>query len=76
MKSTGEVMGVGKTFGEAFYKAIIGSNERLPVYRPKAKPKLSLSQYVIVTKHKSPLSLASLLTLVLTLYQPLVRKKY
>ena len=30
MKSTGEVMGVGKTFGEAFYKAIIGSNERLP----------------------------------------------
>jgi hypothetical protein len=23
-------MGVGKTFGEAFYKAIIGSNERLP----------------------------------------------
>ena len=30
MKSTGEVMGVGKTFGEAFYKAVIGSNERLP----------------------------------------------
>ena len=23
-------MGVGKTFGEAFYKAVIGSNERLP----------------------------------------------
>ncbi|WFF37972.1 carbamoyl-phosphate synthase large subunit [Moraxella nasibovis] len=30
MKSTGEVMGVGKTFAEAFYKSIIGSNERLP----------------------------------------------
>lgn len=30
MKSTGEVMGVGKTFGEAYYKAIIGSGERLP----------------------------------------------
>jgi len=30
MKSTGEVMGIGKTFGEAFYKAVIGSNERLP----------------------------------------------
>ncbi|WP_348665855.1 carbamoyl-phosphate synthase large subunit, partial [Acinetobacter venetianus] len=30
MKSTGEVMGVGHTFGEAFYKAVLGSNERLP----------------------------------------------
>ena len=30
MKSTGELMGVGKTFGEAFYKAVIASNERLP----------------------------------------------
>ena len=30
MKSTGEVMGVGQTFGEAYYKAIIGSNDRLP----------------------------------------------
>jgi carbamoyl-phosphate synthase large subunit len=30
MKSTGEVMGVGKSFGEAFYKAVLGSNERLP----------------------------------------------
>ncbi len=30
MKSTGEVMGVGKTFGEAFYKAVLGSNEQLP----------------------------------------------
>ena len=30
MKSTGEVMGVGKTFGEAYYKGIIASNERLP----------------------------------------------
>ncbi|MDO4895220.1 carbamoyl-phosphate synthase large subunit [Moraxella sp.] len=30
MKSTGEVMGVGKSFGEAYYKAVIGSNDRLP----------------------------------------------
>uniref|UniRef100_UPI002FD884F3 carbamoyl-phosphate synthase large subunit n=1 Tax=Ottowia beijingensis TaxID=1207057 RepID=UPI002FD884F3 len=30
MKSTGEVMGVGKTFGEAFIKAQMGAGERLP----------------------------------------------
>ena len=30
MKSTGEVMGVGKTFGEAFGKATMGAGERLP----------------------------------------------
>ena len=30
MKSTGEVMGVGKTFGEAFVKSQLGSGERLP----------------------------------------------
>jgi len=30
MKSTGEVMGVGATFGEAFHKAVLGSNEKLP----------------------------------------------
>ncbi|MCD6061313.1 MAG: carbamoyl-phosphate synthase large subunit, partial [Moraxellaceae bacterium] len=30
MKSTGEVMGVGASFGEAFHKAVLGSNERLP----------------------------------------------
>ena len=30
MKSTGEVMGVGKTFAEAYYKAVLGSNEKLP----------------------------------------------
>lgn len=29
MKSTGEVMGVGQTFGEAYYKAILGSGDRL-----------------------------------------------
>ncbi len=37
MKSTGEVMGVGKTFGEAFYKAVLGSNERVRVFLQKAK---------------------------------------
>jgi carbamoyl-phosphate synthase large subunit len=30
MKSTGEVMGVGETFGEAFAKASLGAGERLP----------------------------------------------
>ena len=30
MKSTGEVMGVGETFGEAFAKASLGASERLP----------------------------------------------
>ncbi|MDO4222897.1 MAG: carbamoyl phosphate synthase large subunit, partial [Acinetobacter sp.] len=30
MKSTGEVMGVGKTFGEAYHKAVLGSNDQLP----------------------------------------------
>ncbi|WP_066805037.1 carbamoyl-phosphate synthase large subunit [Moraxella oblonga] len=29
MKSTGEVMGVGKSFGEAYYKAVLGSGDRL-----------------------------------------------
>jgi len=31
MKSTGEVMGVGTTFGEAFMKAQLGAGERMPV---------------------------------------------
>ncbi|MDO5055050.1 MAG: carbamoyl-phosphate synthase large subunit [Pasteurella oralis] len=30
MRSTGEVMGVGKTFAEAFLKAQLGANERIP----------------------------------------------
>jgi carbamoyl-phosphate synthase large subunit len=30
MKSTGEVMGVGKTFGEAFVKSQLGAGEKLP----------------------------------------------
>ena len=30
MKSTGEVMGVGDTFGEAFAKAVLGAGDRLP----------------------------------------------
>jgi len=33
MKSTGEVMGVGKTFGEAFVKSQLGAGTRLPVPR-------------------------------------------
>ncbi|MES2662379.1 MAG: carbamoyl-phosphate synthase large subunit [Pseudomonadota bacterium] len=30
MKSTGEVMGVGETFAEAFFKAVTGAGERIP----------------------------------------------
>ncbi|NVK38035.1 MAG: carbamoyl-phosphate synthase large subunit [Gammaproteobacteria bacterium] len=30
MKSTGEVMGAGETFGEAFFKATLGAGEKLP----------------------------------------------
>ncbi|MGB3623218.1 MAG: carbamoyl-phosphate synthase large subunit, partial [Ketobacter sp.] len=30
MKSTGEVMGVGDTFGEAFGKALLGAGEKIP----------------------------------------------
>jgi carbamoyl-phosphate synthase large subunit len=46
MKSTGEVMGVGRTFGEAFIKSQIGSGTRLPTsgkvfisVKPGDKPK-------------------------------------
>jgi carbamoyl-phosphate synthase large subunit len=30
MKSTGEVMGVGRSFGEAFARALLGAGERIP----------------------------------------------
>lgn len=36
MKSTGEVMGVGKTFGEAFVKSQLGAGTRLPLPRDAA----------------------------------------
>jgi len=32
MKSTGEVMGVGKTFGEAFVKSQLGAGAKLPAF--------------------------------------------
>ena len=39
MKSTGEVMGVGKTFGEAFVKSQLGAGTRLPrPYNAEGKP--------------------------------------
>jgi carbamoyl-phosphate synthase large subunit len=34
MKSTGEVMGVGRSFAEAMYKALLGAGFRLPSSRP------------------------------------------
>jgi len=33
MKSTGEVMGIGSTFGEAFAKSQLGANVNLPKKR-------------------------------------------
>lgn len=39
MKSTGEVMGVGQTFGEAYYKAILGSGDRLTGLPQKGETK-------------------------------------
>lgn len=38
MKSTGEVMGVGATFGEAYIKAQIAAGERLPIPPNKDQP--------------------------------------
>lgn len=39
MKSTGEVMGVGRTFGEAFVKSQLGAGTRLPrPFLPDGKP--------------------------------------
>ena len=39
MKSTGEVMGVGKTFGEAFVKSQIAAGTRLPQpFKPSGEP--------------------------------------
>jgi len=39
MKSTGEVMGVGKTFGEAFVKSQMGAGTKLPrAFKPDGAP--------------------------------------
>jgi carbamoyl-phosphate synthase large subunit len=43
MKSTGEVMGVGRSFGEAFVKSQLGAGTRLPVARDDAPSKVFLS---------------------------------
>jgi carbamoyl-phosphate synthase large subunit len=48
MKSTGEVMGVGKTFGEAFVKSQIGAGTKLP--RPSAVPGESSGKVFISVK--------------------------
>jgi carbamoyl-phosphate synthase large subunit len=43
MKSTGEVMGVGRTFGEAFVKSQIGAGSHLPKPGAAGKAKVFLS---------------------------------
>jgi carbamoyl-phosphate synthase large subunit len=53
MKSTGEVMGVGKTFGEAFVKSQIGAGTKLP--RPfKASGEASGKVFVSVKNGDKP----------------------
>jgi len=53
MKSTGEVMGVGQTFGQAYIKAQIGAGERLP--RPlKADGTPAGKVFLTVRNHDKP----------------------
>ncbi|WP_293225049.1 carbamoyl-phosphate synthase large subunit [Ottowia sp.] len=53
MKSTGEVMGVGQSFGEAYIKAEIGAGERLP--RPlKADGTPAGKVFLTVKNHDKP----------------------
>ena len=53
MKSTGEVMGVGKTFGEAFVKSQIGAGTKLP--RPSAiQGESSGKVFISVKGHDKP----------------------
>jgi carbamoyl-phosphate synthase large subunit len=49
MKSTGEVMGVGKTFGEAFVKSQIGAGTKLP--RPSETPGESSGKVFVSVKN-------------------------
>ena len=49
MKSTGEVMGVGKTFGEAFVKSQIGAGTKLP--RPSLIPGESSGKVFVSVKN-------------------------
>jgi carbamoyl-phosphate synthase large subunit len=49
MKSTGEVMGVGKTFGEAFVKSQLGAGTKLP--RPKKADGTSTGKVFLSVKN-------------------------
>ena len=53
MKSTGEVMGVGKTFGEAFVKSQIGAGTKLP--RPTAVAGESSGKVFVSVKNNDKL---------------------
>ncbi|MDR0457729.1 MAG: carbamoyl phosphate synthase large subunit, partial [Burkholderiaceae bacterium] len=53
MKSTGEVMGVGRSFGEAYIKAQLGAGERLPrPLKPDGTP--SGKVFLTVRNHDKP----------------------
>ena len=57
MKSTGEVMGVGKSFGEAYIKAEIGAGERLPrPLKPDGTPAGKV--FLTVKNHDKPQAVA------------------
>ncbi|MBD3892759.1 carbamoyl-phosphate synthase large subunit [Hydrogenophaga sp.] len=57
MKSTGEVMGVGKTFGEAFVKSQIGAGTRLPKpFKPDGSP--SGKVFLTVKNSDKPMAVA------------------
>jgi carbamoyl-phosphate synthase large subunit len=49
MKSTGEVMGVGKTFGEAFVKSQLGAGTKLP--RPQKADGISAGKVFLSVKN-------------------------
>jgi carbamoyl-phosphate synthase large subunit len=53
MKSTGEVMGVGKTFGEAFVKSQLGAGTKLP--RPRDADGRSTGKVFISVKNNDKL---------------------
>jgi carbamoyl-phosphate synthase large subunit len=52
MKSTGEVMGVGKTFGEAFVKSQLGAGTKLP--RPAAAGQGAVKAFISVKGSDKP----------------------
>ncbi|MDI5568578.1 hypothetical protein MJI47_26575, partial [Salmonella enterica subsp. enterica serovar Kentucky] len=69
MRSTGEVMGVGRTFAEAFAKAQLGSNstmKKLPEYTPQRKERFVRIIHCVI------IAVQVLLLVCYSHYQPLM----